>query len=179
MVIVICWTSVVSFIILKVIDLTIGLRVPLHEELLGADLVEHSVKGSFDKSTGEWYDVSGNVILKIDETSKESYRNSLRRLRAILNEEDELAGEEVVTSAFGFRRSMRRTARRSNRDRKDEASYANTNNTNNSANEIDGNGRDHIPSVAYSVQRGKTHVVDNDPDVIAQSDVFVEVNCKE
>ncbi len=37
------WTAVMSYILLKCVDLTIGLRVPLEQEILGADLVEHSV----------------------------------------------------------------------------------------------------------------------------------------
>ena len=37
------WTAAVSFILLKVVDLTFGLRVSLDDEILGADLVEHGV----------------------------------------------------------------------------------------------------------------------------------------
>ena len=41
-----------AYTFLKVIDLTIGLRVPLEEELLGADIVEHNVgDASYDKIT--------------------------------------------------------------------------------------------------------------------------------
>ena len=37
------WTFVTSFLLLKFVDLVIGLRIPLSEEMLGADLVEHAV----------------------------------------------------------------------------------------------------------------------------------------
>ena len=37
------WTLIVSVFFLKLIDVTIGLRMPLKEEILGADIVEHSV----------------------------------------------------------------------------------------------------------------------------------------
>lgn len=39
----IVWTLVTSWILLKAIDLVIGLRVPLDQELLGADVVEHGI----------------------------------------------------------------------------------------------------------------------------------------
>lgn len=37
------WCGLIACITLKVISLTIGLRFPFHEELLGADMVEHSI----------------------------------------------------------------------------------------------------------------------------------------
>lgn len=106
-VLVIVWSSVLSFIILKAIDLTIGLRVSLHEELLGADLVEHSVKGSYEKETGEWFDLSGKLMLRIDETDEESYRNSIKQLRAILQTENDADQRLERRSAYGFRRQSR------------------------------------------------------------------------
>ncbi|XP_069137863.1 putative ammonium transporter 3 [Argopecten irradians] len=42
---IVSWTLVNSFFWLKLIDLTIGIRVPLEEEILGADIVEHAVGG--------------------------------------------------------------------------------------------------------------------------------------
>ncbi|XP_033750890.1 putative ammonium transporter 3 [Pecten maximus] len=42
---IIAWTLVNAFVWLKLIDLTIGIRVPLEEEILGADIVEHAVGG--------------------------------------------------------------------------------------------------------------------------------------
>ena len=37
------WSIIMAYILLKLVDLTIGLRVPLQQEILGADLVEHAV----------------------------------------------------------------------------------------------------------------------------------------
>ncbi|ESO88327.1 hypothetical protein LOTGIDRAFT_126447, partial [Lottia gigantea] len=37
------WTLFTSFFFLKIIDLVMGLRVPLEEEILGADIVEHGI----------------------------------------------------------------------------------------------------------------------------------------
>lgn len=49
---IVAWTLLTSYICLKCIDLTIGLRVSLEHEILGADLVEHNVGSgecSYDK----------------------------------------------------------------------------------------------------------------------------------
>ena len=40
---IIAWSAMVSFLLLKLVDLTFGLRVKLEDEILGADLVEHGV----------------------------------------------------------------------------------------------------------------------------------------
>ncbi|WAR01949.1 AMT3-like protein, partial [Mya arenaria] len=40
---IIIWTVVVSFICLKLIDVTLGLRVSLEEEIIGADIIEHGI----------------------------------------------------------------------------------------------------------------------------------------
>ena len=37
------WSIIMAYILLKLVDVTIGLRVPLQQEILGADLVEHAV----------------------------------------------------------------------------------------------------------------------------------------
>ena len=37
------WSAIVAFILLKTVDVTVGLRVPIQQEILGADLVEHAV----------------------------------------------------------------------------------------------------------------------------------------
>ena len=51
-VVIVVWTAVTSFLLLKVIDLTVGLRMSLQHEILGADLVEHAVGDvEYDKST--------------------------------------------------------------------------------------------------------------------------------
>ncbi|XP_077988595.1 putative ammonium transporter 2 [Glandiceps talaboti] len=41
---IIAWTSTSSFIVFKLIDWTIGLRLPLTDELLGADIAEHGLR---------------------------------------------------------------------------------------------------------------------------------------
>lgn len=37
------WTVAVSFLSLQLIDKTIGLRVSLEEEIIGADIIEHGI----------------------------------------------------------------------------------------------------------------------------------------
>ncbi|XP_077988593.1 putative ammonium transporter 3 [Glandiceps talaboti] len=59
---VIVWTLTSGLLCLKAVDLTVGLRVPLREELLGADLVEHSLNGTYDKATGELRGIDGEII---------------------------------------------------------------------------------------------------------------------
>ncbi|XP_046350570.2 putative ammonium transporter 2 [Haliotis rufescens] len=51
-VVLIGWSFVTSFIFLKIIDMVIGLRVPLCEEILGADMIEHGIgEATYDKKT--------------------------------------------------------------------------------------------------------------------------------
>ncbi len=45
-VILITWTGVVSYIFLKIIDLTVGLRISPLAERLGSDLVEHDISNT-------------------------------------------------------------------------------------------------------------------------------------
>ena len=60
------WTVVIAFILLKAIDATIGLRVPLVEELLGSDIVEHVIGHiEYDKESKQVrHIVSGQVMNK-------------------------------------------------------------------------------------------------------------------
>ncbi|XP_046350573.1 putative ammonium transporter 3 [Haliotis rufescens] len=39
----VAWSAFISFVFLKIIDLTVGLRLSLEDELLGADFVEHNI----------------------------------------------------------------------------------------------------------------------------------------
>ena len=49
---IITWSFVMAFILLKSVDLIIGLRVSLQHEILGADLIEHAVGDiEYDKKT--------------------------------------------------------------------------------------------------------------------------------
>ena len=59
------WAGLTSFILLKVIDLSYGLRVPLEHEILGADIVEHAVGDVV-------YDKKKNMIVDRRETTLEN-----------------------------------------------------------------------------------------------------------
>ncbi|KAI8507929.1 Ammonium Transporter Family [Branchiostoma belcheri] len=48
----IVWTIVTSYLVLKLVDVTVGLRVPLDKEILGADYCEHGV-GEPDRDNPE------------------------------------------------------------------------------------------------------------------------------
>ncbi len=55
----VAWTGVMAYICLKLIDVSIGLRVDLHEEVLGADLVEHAIGNiSYDKTKSKIVNLS-------------------------------------------------------------------------------------------------------------------------
>lgn len=82
------WTVVTSYFTLKLLDLTIGLRVPLHEEMLGADIVEHSINGSYDKATGEWHTAEGQLVMVVDRSNQERYQESIRQLKYHLREDN-------------------------------------------------------------------------------------------
>ena len=108
------WTAITSFITLKALDITIGLRVPLHEEILGADLVEHSLNGTYDKETSEWRDREGHLIMIVKQYDNESTKdlmariesNSIRRCECLRSPRPELRSSmRRRRSAFGFSRS--------------------------------------------------------------------------
>ncbi|XP_033641011.1 putative ammonium transporter 2 [Asterias rubens] len=103
---IIAWSAVTSFIILYALDVTVGLRVPLHEELLGADIVEHSLNGSYDKTTGKWCDHHGNLLTIIKEgLSVDEYMKTIREVHEGLRRSDDSTASPGKRSAFGFRRS--------------------------------------------------------------------------
>ncbi|XP_022109527.1 putative ammonium transporter 3 [Acanthaster planci] len=104
---IVAWTAVTSYICLKLLDMTMGLRVPLHEELLGADIVEHSLNGSYDKKTGEWRDHHGNILAVIKKgESQDHYLRVIHEVHEGLRKADCLsAATPTKKSAFGFRRS--------------------------------------------------------------------------
>ncbi len=103
------WTALTSFTLLKVVDLTIGLRVPLHEEALGADLVERSLNGTYNKSSREWYDRDGNLVMVVQSFKRGNFLKDLDRqdaqeLRKISIRRSSQT-ELLNKSAFGFVRS--------------------------------------------------------------------------
>ncbi|XP_066271272.1 putative ammonium transporter 3 [Branchiostoma lanceolatum] len=62
----ISWASIMSFILLKAIDKTIGLRVSLEEELIGADICEHGVGSPDDSPPPEFIEASGKDLTDSD-----------------------------------------------------------------------------------------------------------------
>ncbi|XP_077867205.1 putative ammonium transporter 2 [Saccoglossus kowalevskii] len=74
------WTVATSYICLKILDLTLGLRMTLQEEILGADLVEHSLNGSYDKATGELRSVEGDLIEIVKSNGGAFYNDELKKL---------------------------------------------------------------------------------------------------
>ena len=102
------WTAPTSFVLLKIIDVTLGLRVPLHEEILGADLVEHSINGTYDKTSHEWRDREGRLIMVVErfkkgESAEDLNPQDARRLRRM--SKWRASGNETAKSAFGFVRT--------------------------------------------------------------------------
>ncbi|XP_002736982.1 putative ammonium transporter 3 [Saccoglossus kowalevskii] len=74
------WTMVMAFVFLKLLDITFGLRIPLHEELLGLDLVEHSINGSYDKKTSELSGADGRILEVVKTDGGRMYNSNLRKL---------------------------------------------------------------------------------------------------
>ncbi|XP_075253265.1 ammonium transporter 2-like [Convolutriloba macropyga] len=56
------WTVLATYITLKPLDLLIGLRANIVVEILGADVVEHSLAGCYDHSTNLLFDELHNVV---------------------------------------------------------------------------------------------------------------------
>ncbi|XP_070542960.1 putative ammonium transporter 2 [Ptychodera flava] len=109
----ISWTAVMAFIFLNVIDVIIGLRVPIHEELLGADIVEHGLYGTYDKKTRILTTPDGKHvnIRKINEKRKTVHQNYSNR-KDILNQISMMTsaqGQEC--DAFGFHMGESEAAR--------------------------------------------------------------------
>ncbi|XP_038071607.1 putative ammonium transporter 2 [Patiria miniata] len=105
---IITWTAITSFVLLKLIDLTLGLRVPLHEEILGADLVEHSINGTYDKSSHEWRDRDGKLVMVVERFRKGETLDNMNprdasRLRRMSLQRT--SSNETMKSAFGFVRT--------------------------------------------------------------------------
>lgn len=54
------WTALVSFVVLKLIDVTVGLRLSLEDEIKGSDLAEHEV-GTLNATMSEFFDDEDNT----------------------------------------------------------------------------------------------------------------------
>lgn len=77
---------------------------PLHEEILGADIVEHSINGSYDKSTGDWFDGDGQIVMTVDKSNQESYDQSIRSLQYHMREDNPDSQWVRRRSFMGFSR---------------------------------------------------------------------------
>ncbi|XP_078573762.1 putative ammonium transporter 3 [Branchiostoma floridae x Branchiostoma japonicum] len=61
-VVIIAWAVLTSFLTFKVIDLTIGLRISTVAEIIGADVCEHSINGTYDTKEGVIRTPEGKTI---------------------------------------------------------------------------------------------------------------------
>lgn len=104
---IVTWTAFWSVVCFKLLEITIGLRVPLHEEILGADIVEHSLNGTYDRKTGEWRDLNGKLLMVIKENQPLEYYDTVKVLLAnMFRGNCDLDESSVVKkSAFGFSRN--------------------------------------------------------------------------
>merc|ERR1712226_526464 len=73
------WTLVATYVTLKILDLLIGLRANIVVEMLGADIVEHSLSGSYDHKTKLLFDELHNVVGRVD-TGSPTVVEDLERL---------------------------------------------------------------------------------------------------
>ena len=119
------WTAVTAFILLKAIDLTVGLRIPLEEELLGADIVEHGVGDvTYDKVTKQLIPVKDDPqfyldadmhVKAVDEEYNEHIASTSRVPLRNRTHVSEARRKSLVydggTHAFGAKVSMRRPIR--------------------------------------------------------------------
>ena len=84
-VVIIGWTVSMSYVFLKLIDLTVGMRVSLAHEILGADIVEHSIGDIvYDKVNSKILFVGNEVIsdFEVDTTTVSSPPSIERHLSA-------------------------------------------------------------------------------------------------
>ena len=105
-VVIIIWSVVTSFIVLKLIDLTIGLRLTLEQELYGADYCEHNVE-----VPPEVKEYAEAVLKKLKEQTEQARNNSedapkkelenpiKQRELAPVNEEGELFVEDLIKTS--------------------------------------------------------------------------------
>jgi hypothetical protein len=73
------WTIVVAFVFLKLIDLTIGLRLSLDHELLGADIVEHDIGDIlYDKLKNRIVSINGQVLDDVTDGADDHNREDVK-----------------------------------------------------------------------------------------------------
>ncbi|XP_070543777.1 putative ammonium transporter 2 [Ptychodera flava] len=77
---IIVWTTVISAALLKILDTIIGLRVSIQEEMLGSDIVEHALNGTYDKVTGELRGLDGELLEIVRQNGDNAYNQNLRRI---------------------------------------------------------------------------------------------------
>ena len=108
------WCAVLSFLVLQMIDLLVGLRFPFQEELLGADIVEHSIgPRKYDKIKGRLTDVSR--ARGYDLRRRKKYSASFRAAEHYLSQKE--AGVLSVSEAMkppSVARKIRKKERRDN-----------------------------------------------------------------
>lgn len=86
---IITWCAVLSFITLQIIDFTIGLRFPFQEELLGADIVEHSIgPRKYDKIKKRLTDISRVRGYNMQRRRKRYNNASFRAAERYLSQKD-------------------------------------------------------------------------------------------
>lgn len=78
------WCAIMAFIILLIISKTIGLRVSYQEEVLGADIVEHSLGGYSKARRGGVSQAASNALhSKNVEADIDTIKDNLERLRKL------------------------------------------------------------------------------------------------
>ncbi|XP_071964874.1 putative ammonium transporter 2 [Antedon mediterranea] len=99
------WSASCSFILLKLLDITIGLRMSKHEEILGADLTEHSIRGSYDRRTGILRDEQGNLVCVVNKFGDDNYFKELKEIVKQLHFGGSAIDNDVSEYCYGRRKS--------------------------------------------------------------------------
>jgi hypothetical protein len=170
----ITWSSVTSFIFLKIIDLVCGIRVPLIEEIIGADVVEHMVGSvTYNKKTKTIHNKPADHMVVMADKVLREYSASYRSVAALhrrtmsttlgrhpaLDERERPSTTDVTTNesrpiktssrARSIINRMKRIRRRNslNRSKNDNSSV-------NVENENTSNSLGDVPSATYTISHG-------------------------